>query len=74
MNRVTAELDQARAEAKRTRAAEDANELTLAVFLARNKELEEARDAAEKRCQDQVQCFEAEIAEVGQNIVGIPTR
>lgn len=67
MSRVTAELDQAQTEANRARAAEEANELTLVVILARNKELEEARDAAEKRCQEQVERFETDIAEVGMN-------
>ena len=64
MSRVTAELDQAQTEAKKARAAEEANELTLVVILARNKELEEARDAAEQRCQEQEERFEADVAEV----------
>lgn len=66
VNQATAELHLAQTEAKRARTAEEANELTLVVILARNNELEEARDAAEKRCQEQVKRFEADIAEVGR--------
>lgn len=65
VSRVKAELDLVQTEAKRARAAEEANELTLVAVLARNKELEEARDAAQKRCQEQEQRFEADITEVG---------
>eukprot|EP00752_Nemacystus_decipiens_P007650 g6839.t1 len=68
VNRVTAELDQVQSEAKRARAAEEANELTLVVVTARNKELEEARDAAEKRCQEQVGRLEADIAELKEQL------
>lgn len=66
VSKITAELDLAQAEAKRARAAEEANELTLTVILARNKELEEAREAAERRCQEQARRFEGDVAEVGK--------
>eukprot|EP00903_Cladosiphon_okamuranus_P013015 g12144.t1 len=68
VKRVTVELDQAQAEAKRARAAEEASELTLVVIRGRNKELEEARDTVERRCQEQVRCFEAEIAELKEQL------
>lgn len=41
----------------------------MAAILARNKELEKARDAAEKRCLEQVRRLEAVIDEVGDNRV-----
>lgn len=37
--------------------------------MARNKELEEARDAAERRCQEKVERVEADAVEVGQRDV-----
>lgn len=66
VDRVTAELARAVAEAEKARAAEEANELTLVAVLARNKELEESRDAAEQMCREQAERFEADIHEVSQ--------
>ncbi len=65
-DRVSAELARALAEAEKARAAEEANELTLVALLARNKELEESRDAAEKMCREQAERFEADVHEVSQ--------
>lgn len=65
IERVMAQLAQAQAETTKARAAEEASELTLAVLLAQNKDLETARAAIERRCQEQVERFEAEIDRVG---------
>ncbi|CAM9302748.1 unnamed protein product [Ectocarpus sp. 12 AP-2014] len=64
IERVMAQLAQAQAETTKARAAEEASELTLAVLLAQNKDLETSRAAVESRCQEQVEHFEAEIAQL----------
>lgn len=65
IERVMAQLAQAQAEITKARAVEEASELTLGVLLAQNKDLETSRAAVERRCQEQVERFEAEIAQVG---------
>ncbi|CAM9467009.1 unnamed protein product [Ectocarpus fasciculatus] len=68
IERVMAQLAQAQAEATKARAAEEASELTLAVLVAQNKDLETSRAAVERRCQEQVERFEAEIAQLKEQL------
>lgn len=64
---MAAQLAQAQAEAETARNAAEANDLSVVTLLARNKELEEARDAAERRCQEQIERLEADAVEVGES-------
>lgn len=62
---MTLQLAQAQAEAKTARNAEEANHLTVVALLTRNKELEEVREEAERKCQEQKERLEADAVEVG---------
>lgn len=63
---MAVQLAEAQAEVKTARNAQEANDLTVVALLARNKELDDARNAAERRCQEQVERSEADVAEVRQ--------
>ncbi|CAM9273472.1 unnamed protein product [Ectocarpus sp. 6 AP-2014] len=68
IEQVMAQLAQAQAETTKARAAEEASELTLGVLLAQNKDLETSRAAVERRCQEQVERFEAEMAQLKEQL------
>ncbi|CAM9335373.1 unnamed protein product, partial [Ectocarpus sp. 4 AP-2014] len=68
IERVMAQLAQAQAETTKARAAEEVSELTLAVLLAQNKDLETSRAAVERRCQEQVEHCGVEIAQLKEQL------